>query len=108
MTILINYAVASLLNLLLFYVGLYHGATGTVVDIKFEDRVVVPDRYRLLPQSSTDGSMARQTFSGRPLPIVYVKMDNAKIDEELFPKRVVAIAQHKLPIFQRGEETVYR
>jgi len=94
--------------ILSFYVGLYHGATGTVTEIKFEDRVVVPNKFRLLPQSSTDGSMARQTFSGRPLPIVYVKMDNTKIDEELFPNRIVAIAQHKLPILQRGEETIYR
>jgi hypothetical protein len=52
--------------------------------------------------------MARQTFNGRPLPIVYVKMDNEKIDEELFPKRIVAIAQQKLPIFNRGEDPVYR
>jgi hypothetical protein len=96
-------------NVELLVIGLYHGATGTVTDIKFEERVAsMPDRFRLLPQSSSDGSMARQTYSGRPLPIVYVKMDNAKIDEELFPQRIVAIAQQKLPIFHRGEDPVYR
>ena len=47
--------------------------------------------HKCIPSTSVDGSLARQVSNGRPLPsVVYVKMDNEKIDTTLFPDRIVA------------------
>jgi hypothetical protein len=94
--------------------GLYNGATGIITDMKFtRDALVYINekqvKYKLLPTAKSDGSMARQTFHHRPLPIVYVQMDNEKIDTTLFPNRIVPIGLHQYTIIaKRGQDPVYR
>ena len=90
--------------------GLYHGATGTIVDIQFKEAVgdYPEDVFRLLPKSKSDGSMAKQAYHGRPLPVVEVQLDNPKIDPTIFPNRRVLITPQRLPICERGQVTINR
>ena len=65
-------------------------------------------QHKLLPNSNTDGSMAALQVRGRPLPVVYVLMDNEKIDHNLIKDRIVTFVPEERILFKRGNETVYR
>ncbi len=68
--------------------GIYHGAVGTVVRICFVSGTVF-GKYRRI-SCSGDGSLAVQVARGRPLPaVVYVQMDDKKLDTALFPDAIV-------------------
>ena len=91
--------------------GLYNGATGVVTAMKFEEGLqgFSGANFKLLPTAKSDGSMARQTKYGRPLPVVYVQLDNDKVDTTLFPNRIVPITAHQYTLIgSKGQDTVYR
>jgi hypothetical protein len=95
-----------------FWSGLYNGATGVVTDMKFLD-TAIPEvnefKFKLLPTAKSDGSMARQVHKGRPIPVVYVQLDNDKVDTTLFPNRIVPITTHQYTLIGgKGLDTVYR
>ena len=91
--------------------GLYNGATGVVTAMKFEDGIqgLNEANFKLLPTAKSDGSMARQTYYCRPLPVVYVQLDNDKVDTTLFPNRIVPITKHQYTLIGgKDQDTVYR
>ena len=77
-------------------IGIYHGATGTMVKIAFVEGTE-SGKFKRLPTANEDGSLAKQAGNKRPLPaVVYVKMDNEKIDTDLIPERIVPFTIHEM------------
>ena len=88
-------------------IGIYHGATGTVAKIAFTAGIEV-GRHKLMPNSSKDGGMARLAYNGRPLPVVYVRMDNPKLDAEIIKDGIVAFVPQQRVVTKQGNNSVYR
>ena len=89
--------------------GLFNGATGTVVEISFED-TARSFKHKLMPNFNKDGSMVTQALrsEGRPQPIISVKMDSTKVSEKLFPHRIVKFGPVQKKLFCKDKKTWYR
>lgn len=92
------------------HVGIYHGATGTVIKIAFVEGTP-SNKYKRIPSTITEGSMAKQVMRGRPLPgVIYVQMDNDKINTDLIHDRIVpfTVQARHLVTTLGGKRTVTR
>jgi hypothetical protein len=63
-----------------------------------------------MPNLQSEGGIVRQALraNGRPLPIVYVKMDSHKIREDLFPERIIPFSTQKKRLFSKDRKIYYR
>jgi hypothetical protein len=94
---------------ILWELGIYHGALGTVVQFGYKESDAEDMKYfKMLPSGKTDGSLARQVNNGRKLPYVFVKMDNIKIDETVIPDRIVIFAPFHYRVCKDKVGTVWR
>jgi len=83
--------------------GIYNGATGTVIDIAFNE-TIPPNKFKLVP----DESLAREAMKNRPLPVVTVRLDNDKVNEELFPGKRVVFTPVKKCLYGKKDNAVCR
>ena len=68
-------------------------------------------KYKRIPSTQTEGSMAKQVMKGRPLPaVIYVRMDNDKIDTDLIQDRIVpfTVQERHLLSAEGGKRIVTR